>query len=67
MKAKMQLWREGIEPFERIFDWNDVLETNNGNVLVSQISLYDERPIIDGEEHHIMHMMSAPNFDSEKY
>ena len=64
MKAKMQLWREGIEPFEKIFDWNDEIETSGGVVIVSQISLYDEKPIIDGEEHHIIHMMSAPSFDS---
>jgi len=65
MKAKMTLWREGIEPFEKIFDWDDELMTNKGFVFVSQISLYDEKPIIDGEQYHIMHMVSAPNFGRE--
>lgn len=64
MKAKMQLWREGIEPFEMIFDWDEVLETNKGAVVVSQISLYDEKPIIDGKEYHVMHMLPVPCFDS---
>ena len=60
MKARMQLV-DGTNWIERIFDWNDVIETNNGLVKVSKISVYDDKPIIDGKEFNIYHMLSSEN------
>lgn len=63
MEARMVLWREGVEPFIKIADWEEVVETDNGGVLGKDISLYSDMVIVDGKEHHIMTMSSAPSFN----
>jgi len=65
MKAKILLLSDGGEIFERVFDWADQIETKSGMVNVSEISLYSDKPIIDGKECRIMNMFSAPKFYKE--
>lgn len=38
--------------------WDEFLETKNGPVRVGEISVYDDKPIIDGVERRILHMLS---------
>lgn len=46
------------------YEWDDVVpvfDTKEGietHTTVSDISLYDDRLIINGEQHHILHMIS---------
>jgi hypothetical protein len=63
MKAKMTLLADGDKDAAvMVFDWDEILETSDGDALVSQISIYDEKPIINGKQYSIIHMLSAESF-----
>lgn len=62
MLTRMTLVRDGAKPIVRIFDWNDIIETDIGKIKVSKISVFDHRPVIDGQAHKIVHMLSASSF-----
>ena len=64
MKAKIQLWREGSDSFTKVFNWDDVIDTNNGKVRIAEISVFYDKPVIEGKEHHIVHMLSADIFSA---
>lgn len=48
---KEYFWTDEVQVF-------DVSKKKDETILISNISLYDDRVYIDGMQHHILHMLS---------
>ena len=67
MKARLTLLRENDKkPITKIYDWDDFIITDAGNMKVCKLSLHDHKVILDGAEHVILSMFSKTTFDEDE-